>query len=59
MKTGRQLAYHPVPPLRLRIMLTSVFSVLDNDDEDDDDDDDDEDNDGSDEICVSAQIAVK
>ena len=46
---------HPAPPLRFRIMLTSVFSVLDNDD----DEDDEEDNDSSDEICVPAQIVVK
>ena len=38
--------------LRLRIMLTSVFSVLDNDG-------DYEDEDVSDENCVSAQIVVK
>ena len=43
MKTGRQLAYHPAPPLRLRIMLGVFVLVLDgvkNDDDDDQDDDD-------------------
>ena len=54
---AREIVYHPILPLRLRIMLTSVFSVLDNYDEYDDEDN--EDNDGSDEICVSAQIVVK
>ena len=47
---AKQIVHHPVPPLRLCIMLTSVFSVLDNDDEDED---------VSDENCVSAQIVVK
>ena len=49
LKTGRQLAYHPAPPLRLRIMLGVFVLVLDgvkNDDDDDQDDDyDNQDND--------------
>ena len=46
LKTGRQLAYHPAPPLRLRIMLGVFVLVLDgvkNDDDDQDDDYDDQD----------------
>ena len=39
LKTGRQLAYHPAPPLRLRTMLGVFVLVLDGVKNDDDDDD--------------------